>query len=460
MYKLINRAAAVSLFIAGVIVSGCSTGTSGGAEPAIGSQSATVEGGSDSSQFSEDSVPNNFAIREVGQFSEGFALVNYSCDSDEDNESESWFGYIDKAGELQFKQRFGTSDIRLHHATLFENGVAYLLSEDESRCMAIDTSGAPLGTFDNVIAYGGGYVVTEEYQEGFEDVSNTYSFFKADGTELYSFEKAGNEGFDIHYLGKGTFGIGQDFDSMSGSSRFYIDAIYNAETNMYVSIDGHIETSASFIDSERALLSTGIVGNDLVVYLLSTNGDVDEIRVGSRDALGNNIRMAVLSENICTIRTSNCLLSYNLTNGEINVLGEQYSNAIDWSQSVSTFQFHDDRCAILLEGADGNTYLGIFDSRWNPVCDPIKVDEKVSPDSNYSDEKIVITGQIGSYADVYNIDGQLVYSIDMEGGYEGSSYSEGLLLCYTRDEGNLLCFDEDGTAIFEGMKNFEAPSIE
>lgn len=395
----------------------------------------------------------------VGVFSEGLASIKYVDSSDPDT---TWLGYVDKSGVMQFK--FDLASMGQVDGEAFENNIAYLSSgpdeyNREYECCAIDKDGNILGEFKNVLAHGGGYVITDEYNEGFESSSYTYHVQDVQGNEVNTFNKDGNEGYGVHYFGKGIFGFGGNFFAMSGSSSFYPEFFYLSESNSTVPVDIDYSTFPNFDNgSDKALLGNETVDSTLCVYLLSKDGTIETVNIGDYDALGGNIRSITLNDNICSMKTNEKMLSYDITNGELHDLAQNYFDALDHYASAPTYSCG--RFVMELKGADENKYVGIFDSAWNPIVDPFKVDEETETSSHFQDDRLTLANGTNSHADIYDTSGKLVCSIEADSGDGiatglGNGYGDDVI--FVRDGGLPRAFDTSGAELFNEITNPDAP---
>lgn len=435
---------------------GCSSPKAPQIEPAnSASSSDSIE---QQAADQETAAPNEPAssivsVEGIGDYSDGLAWVRYKEEIAGDK--TEWEGFIDETGKLVFKYK-GLSG---NNPQSFEDGVAYIdhvagSGSDVSRgCYVVDKTGTILGNFTNVVAYGGGLVITSEYNDGFESTSYDYRIYDSGGRELYSFSNEGNKAYEIEYCGNGVFAFGSWFHALSGNSTFHGEFFYFANTNdvLELEFNGVPKFDGK---SDKALLSFEATDDDddgeseaAHLVLLTDNGKTEDINIGD---VGGYIDDARLDGDICTLRIEHYdsrMLAYDLTTGSLRELDSKYSQAIEWSKGTS-FGFSDDRCVIKMKGADGDGYVGIFDTSWKPVVEPFKR----KGDARFFSDKRLIVG-----TDVYDVNGQVVFTLQDSIG-DGHSYSDGFLTYVTGKRA--FCLDVNGDVVFDTIVDTGALTID
>lgn len=400
-------------------------------------------------------------VEEVSPFSEGLAWVKYEVDDGE--ESTTWAGFVDKTGALKFRYLYDPEgDARsVTDATDFEDGATYLhsfrLDKDGSQveavqlCWVLDKDGKMVGEFENYVAYGGGYVITADYNASFDSTSYTYHIMTNEGKEVASFE-AEDSYEEIDYCGEGVFSFGALSHRLSGNTYNEISFLYNAKANKRIdlSFEGYPEFSSK---TGKSLYDCGneYDENDepiAYVTLMAADGSLEELNLGN---LGGSLTSAWLDDEICTLYVQydddlqSHYYSYNIETGELHELDKRY---VDAKKSTGGPTYAEGRYVTELEGADGESYVGIFDASFNPIVEPFKG----YASGAYSDGRLVLSG-----GDVYDTDGKLVFTAKDSGVELSGPFSDGLNVKTGSD--GVICVDVDGKLAFDAISGFDAKEI-
>lgn len=406
-------------------------------------------------------------IEETTRFSEGLAWIKYEVDDGED--STDWAGYIDKTGKLVFRYKYSASPDRFDTSgTDFENGHAYISSQKlgdgnsiVGLCWVVDKTGKVVSEFQNAVSWGGGYVVTADYNSSFDSTSYTYHIFSDDGTEVTSFESEGSYG-EINYCGEGIFSFGDVSQRLSGNTYHEISFLYNAASNKRLDVE---YTGSPWFNSKTKKSFYDCSSDDDFSYIrtINTDGAIEEYKISETD-LDGHLDSVWLVGDICTVYVkydSNLdarLFTYNISSGELHELDRRYADAASTYDYEYLDDVHasEDRCVIKMQGADGDSYIGIFDTALNPIVEPFKAYEHTSSGLGYSGGgRLILDASGSSSVDVYDLDGKLVYSADTLGSTDG--YQDDLLLYNTG--GQAYCRDLQGKIVFDDISGFDAPEI-
>lgn len=421
-----------------------------------------IEGGS-------ANIENSVEVTSDAPFSEGLAWVHYDVDDGEDR--TTWAGYVDKTGRLifRYKEFYGSAiGIGWVSGTDFQNGHAYITSNMlgegntlGAKCWVIDKNGRVVSEFENTVCMGGGYVVTSDHNANFDKESYTYRLLTDDGKEISSFESDGAYN-EINYCGEGVFSFGELSQSLSGSRNHDISFLYNAGTNKKIEFES---TGLLVFDSKTKYALYDYSNDDDYSYIrtISTDGTTKEYAISEKD-LDGHLDSAHLDGDICTIFVrydSNLdaqLFTYNLTSGELHELDHKYADAASSSsgKNLEYARTSEGRCVLEMKGADGDNYIGIFDTELNPVVEPFKATSYIGNDLAYSsDGRLLLGAPESNGANIYDLDGKLVYSAETLGATDG--YQDGSLV-YLSD-GQVHCRDLQGNIVFDEISGFDAPEI-
>ena len=442
-----------------LLVTGCSDTKN--PEP-VDASSEESSGGQIDESLSVQEATSIDNLYSIGVFSEGLASIKYTDTGEDDT---TWVGYINKDGEVEF--RFDCNELGDIRGEQFDGGVAYLMIgrdeyNNEASCYTIDSDGTILGSFEHVVAHGGGYVVTTEKNEGFESSSVVYTIYDAEGNELHSISKDGTDGYGVRYLGGGIFGFGSYFFAASGDTRFYPEVFYLSVSNTDIPSGIDYSTYPDFDNhSDYALLGSVNIDDVLYVNLLSPDGEIKSVELGSYQDLGGSIKSVTLNDNVCTVRTIEKLFSYNLGTGEFHELPQNYFDAIDYHAVAPTFS--NGRYVLSMMGADENPYIGIFDESWNLIVDPIKVDEDTVSVAQYTNDRLILMKSGASSGDVYDPSGELIFSVTSDSSITttGTPLENGFTddALFLIDKGAPVAYDIDGDILFDTISNLDAQVI-
>ena len=134
------------------------------------------------------------------------------------------------------------------------------------------------------------------------------------------------------------------------------------------------------------------------------------------------------------------LVSFNVSSGEIKVMDNEYAETINWDWLPDDLVFTDGRIVLPLTGKDEEEYIGLFDTSWNIVGEPIRcgryelsegrlvaVPKVLSGDGSTSEQIIVYDT---NFAQVFN---------GSEKGYKAiTPYKSGVAYVLNEDAGSLL----------------------
>lgn len=367
-------------------------------------------------------------------FSEGLAWVEFS------NNSGDYFGCIDKKGVLLFQ--FETSNIS--ELTEFKNGYSHLISDTEMRI--IDKEGNVTNTYSidenhTVVAYGEGYIFTQDYAADFDSVLYTYNICDYNGEVLESFTLTEmKDYYGFGYFGSGVFGYYLspfewklyfpsedswiDFNP-AGNGTFY----FNDSTSvMRVIYGGGSDSSDGF----RGKLS-----------LITVDGDVYDSLIP--DDFGWNWNVGPLVGGKCILEEfmDDYLISYDVKSDTYKKIPESYAQKLDLDKMPDELSFDNNCIALPMIGDDGYSYVVGFDSTWNVILDPVKVDSDNF--YGYSDERLVV--DTGADIVVYDKKGEKIYSPSENGYTSIVPYSDGAARVENQPSPTYL--DKDGKLLFD-----------
>lgn len=467
-----ERLTALAFVLAALVTAFCLFGCSGSSGGSDNTSSTSGSAG-EPIEASQDNINDeNVSVEAVGKFSEGLAWVKYSLEGEAGQ--NTWIGYMDKDGVIQFcfpseykKDDAGT--------TLdFEDGIVFLpyaasdnkssVSEETTDyCYAIDTAGNIKNTFTDVASFydatascteyacGGGYVVTSTFNEGFDSASYTYRILGVDGAEEYAFSIDGTADYKVKYCGGGVFAF-----CTGNVGNLITEKLYFCQTHKSLDLEEH--GVPEFVDGGNyALMNNGYTS----LTVMSLDGNLNKIEISG---LQGDIENAKLSGTTCTLRTTENKMivsndvkhwySYDVVTGVLNELDSIYKEKLKASSSYFPC-FYGDRCVLGMNGSDGNSYIGIFDSSWNAIVEPFRFDGQATA---YCEGRAFLSYDDGQ-TEVIDANGDKVYAIEERASKGALCYSDGLVI-YIAPDYDVRCLDLEGNVVFDHLSGLDAPSID
>jgi len=367
----------------------------------------------------------------MSNYQEGFAWIIY------EEKGKTYRGFIDKQGNVVV--RFSDS-IYMGHSD-FVDGYAHVSTRNDS--YIVDTKGnvtKEYSTTGSELEQLAGYTVTVEELSNFDSVGYRYLIYSPDGSILDEFEHEDKLDSDqVTYCGKGVFkfsGIGY-FCASNNTWTDWEDGIPEFYDDIAV-------VSSTYYDVDDSLYSDRFAG----LVMLSSTGEKSTVYSKYMpDAEGS-----VIIDDICVLYSGTELSAINLSTGEEFLLSEEYSSKIRDDLEVDEFSPYDGRIVVCMVGADQKGYIGVFDTQMNLLFGPIQGYAKA-----YSNERLVVSTPDG-YC-VYNLDGNLVYSLEDKGLISTEQYSSGVLMAWTRNyESTYL--DTEGNYLFDSLDSSNATTYE
>lgn len=319
----------------------------------------------------------------------------------------------------------------------YRNGYAYLNYAD--RFEVVDTKGNTVHSFptsfdDKVVAFGDGYVLIEQHIADFSSSKYVYTIHNWDGSILESFESP-YKIENCYYCGQGVFGFSIN-DEYEKANQFY-----SATSGQWISSSSDFRVQ--FFDE------IAVVGKDNGMFrFINVNGEVKDIPLFVE---GVNITefKPIVNENNFIIYSyvESELYNYKLSNETLYKLDTSYAEKVIWDELPDPLVFHNNKIALPMLGSDGKRYIGIFDSEWNIVCEPIQANSCLG----YTEDRFILSTDDDTV--IYDENGSEVFSLAEKGFFSIESYSDGV--ARISDDGIAPTFlDKNGEVIFDEI-NFE-----
>lgn len=358
-------------------------------------------------------------------------------------EHTTYIASIDKSGQEVFRienQNISSYDnFSEEYAYLrMQNGDLSLINKSGSILYSVSESST-----NSILAYGGGYVLCERYEDGFDYSRYLYEVYDANG-DIHEIDIGGKYG-EANYCGNGVFGI-----SLRGSWDWTV-TFYNAEKRQWI-----LPASASVTGDINIQFDNGIACFGIKYYDPDDVGYRSALRIISPDGwwetpllmgwsyndygAGYHDGVVILSE------SDGYIYCYFLESGEYTQLAGKYASKAlegDFKDRTGFYSkttgFKNDRFVLKMKGSDSRSYFGIFDKQWNAVLEPTTYDEIVGFDGF----RLVIV-QNGETL-VYDENGNKLFSAKEINVDTISAYNDGVAMVsvgkYIDRNGNFL-FDD------------------
>lgn len=385
----------------------------------------------------EENIANTYL--EYCDYSEGLAWIKY------ENKNGDFWGCINKSGEVVFD--LSADDII--KVTPFSNGYAYI---EQNECYkTIDNTGKTVATYNiddknSVLAFGDGYVLSKKYQADFDSSEYTISVHNIDGSIIDSFSDD-YINYDLYnYCGKGVFELSNSYDEVrffSINSKKWID--YEMDTtNCYYG------RNVNFYD-DKMLVGIIYTDDNYSFEYMDTNGNFTSDKFGDWNTDFGYIWKKEPGPINDGVLAFNCgsdeyvgLFSFDFSTGTMKKIPDTYRDKVIDDDLHKPLMFEDGCISLLLRGSDDETYVGLFDSNWKAIMEPIKIsDDGYFP---VSCERLVVKTTTETV--VYDLSGQVVFTPSNNGYYNILPYADDVARVegesqptYLDKEGNLL-FDE------------------
>lgn len=445
--KILTLASCIALVI--LILCGCANGTDNARnDDTYGQHSQTTQQTANTQGSTNGNVSSQIEDTNV------FFLGQYY----EDRAWASGKGYllIDKEGNA-VAQIIGAAQEPSH----FDNGYSHFFNVGAQNYYTINKNGeivyqfAPDSSGERVIAYGGGFLLTEENISNFNSAGYQYRVYNVDGSENGSFFL--NDSCTADYLGNGVFKISKGYYCAKGGI-WIPDLPYECYS--------HLVTSFEFDGDNIILGTTRSIDTQIPgILVLSADG---KIRTYYPDEMSIWSTVSALSDGVCVIYNSDGnnhkVISFDTMTGQSFFLSEDYWKRIPDDKKPQTPK--NGRIPIAMKGEDGKIYSAIFDTKFNLIAETQLGDFYGASDERfvayirdsdnvvYSNNKLFITQD---RVNVYNSNGEYVFSVSDSkfntflGNTKVEKYSCGALLVVEEDSYRRHYLDTEGNLLFSSI---------
>lgn len=391
-------------------------------------------------------------------FSEGLEWVRTRRDS-LDN---SYHACVDQTGNVLFYIDVTEKDDILY-CSPFSNGYSFL--ETKYAIYQIDSKGNVVNTYtisDNltVKTYAEGQVWVEEYTSNFDTANYTYTLYGENREKITEFSVEGTEPiYSIDYCGKGVWTY-----STTNDEGNYVRRYYCTQSNKWIEPLATMDSADTYFYEDIAVLGIQYENPDETGYgarliMMDTKGNISEAGI-SADLGWVWYSNSYIKEGYCILKDrEGHLVSYNVSSGEFEAMNNEYAEKVNGSDEL---MFTDGAIALSLKGNDENYYVGLFDTSWNIIGEPIELNHMYG----FSEGKLIVQkqGESGQEIVVYNTRGEQIFNASEKGYRAMIPYENGVAYVIdtssTKPSGivkeellvldhDWYCIDEKGEYLFE-----------
>lgn len=476
MYKKKYCFLAMVVTCSAVVMAGCANNPkaddTGEADEAVIENTVDDESANNTEGVDETSLD----ISMIYRFSEGMEWVRTrSTGSVGDS-----YVCVDKEGNALFSVDAST----VSGISPFSNGYSFI--ETDNAVYQIDVNGNIINTYSilnntTVKAYDEGQVWTEEYKSDFDSAGYRYILHDENGKEVTEFSIEGTEPVnDIEYCGKGVWRYGH-----LNSDSDWVEMYYCTQGDKWVERKGSSDGNVYFYE-DLAVLGMDYEDPDETGYrakmiLMDITGNLSEVKL-TGDLGWNWASDNYVNEGYCILEDyEDHLVSYNVSSGEFKVMDNEYAEKIRMPALSDQLMFIDGCVALPLRGTDEEDYVGLFDTSWNIIGEPIP-----GTRFDFSEGKLMIEQNVSSEEPqvyhkevvVYDTKGTQIFNASEKGYAYITDYEDGI--AYVRDasktglSSDLLkeedtlgvldydwkCIDEKGEYLFDTINSDNIKTIE
>lgn len=447
MSRVLKQLLSIILFLFVLSMTGCSTQRQ---DEAVSDSSNTKTEGTENE--TNNTTEKNVEIESLYRFSEDRAWIKTTGKSGKKNE----YVCIDKNGNVLFS----VNSSNILQALPFSNGYSFL--ETNNALYQIDLKGNLVNTYQssdniNFKAYDEGHVWIEEYTSDFDEARFTYTLYNPSGNKVTEFSIEGTDPIDkIYYYGKGMWGY-STYDENGDS----IQMFYSTQKDKWIETP-IVNSNFIYFYEDSAVIGITSEDPDETGYrakmnILDINGSLTEIGI-SADLGWNWDGENYINEGYCILEEfENYLVSYDISTGEFKTMDNEYSKSLKTDSLPEKLMFTNGAVALPLTGKDNETYVGLFDTSWNIIGEPIPCLK-----FDYSDGRLLLVQEIQKEGEngtsrefsVYDSKGNLVFSSDEKGYYAITSFQDEVACVLSDDYINSITV----TAYFDHYLNLITPN--
>lgn len=368
-------------------------------------------------------------------FCDGFAWIEFN------NVNGYFLGCINKKGQMIFQ----LEDNGIEEVTSFSNGYAYIRYGDSLKIinkMGEVTSSYPIDENNNIVAFGDGYVLTENYKASFDSVLYTYNICGYSGDVLESFNFNQKEDYyTFRHFGKGVFGYYTspwEWKIYFPNSDKWIDFNPGGNRTFYFEDDValmEIDYGSGF-DSRD-----GFRGK---LRIIDLNGNIKNVIIPEDYGWNWVLSEVAMLNGLCSFEEyKEFLISYDQASNNFYKLDDTYAEKVIYDNLPEPLVFRDGYIALMLRGSDELYYVGVFNTKWELVFDLIQI--PYGEIYSLTDERLIVTTETKTV--VYDMSGEVVFTPTEMGYSQIIPYSDGV--ARIADESEPTYIDKSGNVLFK-----------
>ena len=329
----------------------------------------------------------------------------------------------------------------------FENNCSFI--EKNNIIYQIDINGEIIKSYtlsDNteVKVCAEGQIWIQEYESDFDNAGYIYTLYGADGEKLTAFSVEGTDPIDsIYCCGKGVWRY--DTHNNNGDS---VQKYYCTKNNKWVETMVTTNDEPYFYD-DLCIIGIEHIDPDETGYrakmtIMDIEGNFKEVKI-PKDLGWKWSDKTYIKDGYCILKSSiypeDYIVSYNVSTNEFKKMDNKYADKIIIDAIPDKLMFINGCVALPLKGTDEENYVGLFDTSWNIIGEPIS-----SIKFAFSEDRLIVSyfspkdenGSFQNMLAVYDTKGKIVFQPSEKDYVSLMNYEDGISYVLTSDVSDLV----------------------
>ena len=388
------------------------------------------------------------SYEEYNDFSDGLAWVKYN------NSNGDYYGCIKKKKKMQFN----VSANSVKSVKPYSNGYSYI--EYESQLDVIDKKGNITKSYNSdeehtILAFGDGYVMTQDYKADFDSKGYTVTIYNPDGSEITSKKFDDRIPYDhFYYCGKGLFELVDQVSSQMDDDDEIL--FYSIAKEKW--IDWEIDNDFTWVNSDLKFFDENTNNALINIYYKRDTGY--NFRIIDNECNHTDYKFADYDNGIGYLWREepyplsesniifNCgsdeftgLFIYGLKDKKMITIPEKYKDKVIMEMISQPCVVDSGVFALPLRGEDEKTYLMVFNEKWETVLEATEIESY----KGFSCGRAIVNTDTETL--VYNSEGKVAFNASDLGYSDVQRYSDDVARVADQYEPTYL--DKDGKVLFE-----------